>query len=473
MKNLNRRVFLRSAGAAALGLVGCTGLRPPIAGRKRPPNIVFILIDDMGWTDLGCYGSTFYETPNIDKLARQGMRFTDAYAACTVCSPTRASILTGKYPARLHLTDWIAGYNNKDKKLRSPDWKKYMGLEEVTIAEALRDAGYATAHIGKWHLGNEPYYPRQQGFDVNIGGGRAGQPGSYFYPYKSKSNRKSWQDVPGMDGGKKGEYLTDRLTDEALTYINENNDRPFFMYLAHFAVHTPIQAKKEITDKYKSKPASATHKNAKYAAMIESTDEGVGRIMQCLDENGLSGNTIVVFFSDNGGLVLWDITNNTPLREGKGSAYEGGVREPLIVRWPGVVKPGSVCNTPVISVDLYPTLLQAAGAKGDKTHNRNVDGESIMPLLRSRGELKRDAIYWHYPHYHLGGATPYSAVREGDWKLIEFYEDGKLELYNLKEDIGEQNNQAKEMPRQTDRMKNKLDTWRKKVNAQPPITNKM
>jgi arylsulfatase A-like enzyme len=414
----------------------------------------------MGWTDLGCFGSHFYETPNVDRLARQGMRFTDAYAACCVCSPSRASILTGKYPARLHLTDWIAGHNRPHAKLAIPDWTKYLPLEEVTLAEALKPAGYASAAIGKWHLGSAPYTPEAQGFDLNFAGDHRGQPPSYFWPYK----------IPNVASGQPGEYLTDRLGDEALKFIEANRQRPFFVYLAHYAVHTPLQAKKEQIQRYQAKiqPGQAQC-NATYAAMIDSVDQCVGRVMKKLDELDLSRRTIVFFMSDNGGLIK--STSNLPLRAGKGSPWEGGVRVPLIVVWPGVVPAGSVCHQPVISTDFYPTILEMALTPGDARHNAHVDGVSLMPLLKQTGIPARDAIYWHYPHYHPGGATPYSAIRRGNDKLIEFHEDNHVELYNLHDDLGETTDLAAKLPGLAGQLRAQLHQWRDSVGAQMPHPN--
>ncbi len=424
-----------------------------------PPNIIFVLVDDMGWTDLGCFGSTYYETPNIDRLASQGMRFTAAYASCTVCSPTRASVLTGQYPARLHITDWIAGHKRPYAKLSIPDWTMQLSTGIPNAARALKAAGYATASVGKWHLGPPECWPDKQGFDLNIGGCDKGQPPSYFAPYK----------IPTLKEGPDGEFLSDRLTAEALAFIESNRDKPFFLYFPHYAVHTPLMAKKEVIEKYKAKtdPAAPQH-NPTYAALVESVDDSVGRLLKKLDELKLSDRTLIVFTSDNGGLVLNQVTSNVPLRAGKGSAYEGGVRVPLIVKWPGVTQSGSVCRTPVISADYYPTLLAAAGATPAAGP---VDGESLVPLLKQTGGLARDAIYWHYPHYHPGGATPYGAVRAGDFRLVEFYEDSRVELFNLSDDIGETNNLAHSMPEKAAALRQKLHDWRARVGAQMPAPN--
>ncbi len=451
------------------------------AATPARPNVLFILMDDLGWADVGCYGSEFYQTPNIDRLAGQGMRFTDAYAACNCCSPTRASILTGKYPARLHLTDWIPGSQFPKAKLRPPDWHQELPLEEVTLAEALKSAGYPTAAVGKWHLGKAPFLPQNQGFDVNIAGNHSGAPGSYFWPYAhddpAKAARYHGGPVPDIfDGGKPGEYLTDRLTDEALTLIEANRKRPFFLYLSHYAVHTPLQAKPELTEQYRAKlRPGLKQNNPVYAAMVESMDQSVGRVMEKLDALGIADRTIVFFTSDNGGYSGYGGkpggTCNGPLREGKGSAHEGGHRVPLIVRWPGVTLPGSVCHEPVTSVDFYPTILAMTGAAGDKQHNATVDGADLSALLKQQGKPARDAIYWHYPHYNIFPQTPYGAVRQGDYKLIEFDEDGRVELYNLRTDLAETTNLAERMPELVTTLRGKLAAWRRSVGAQMPLPN--
>ena len=436
-------------------------LFPLASSRAAPaplPNIVFVLVDDLGWTDLGCFGSTYYETPNIDRLAAQGMRFTDAYSACTVCSPSRASIMTGQYPARLHITDWIEGHKRPFAKLKIPDWTQRLAPEIPNVARVLKAAGYATASIGKWHLGDASCYPDKQGFDVNIGGYNRGQPPSYVSPYK----------IPTLADGPDGEFLTDREAAEAAAFMEANKDRPFFIYLPHYAVHTPIAAKPAVLEKYKAKQVKgAPHHNPTYAGLIESVDDAMGTLLRKLDELKLSDRTVIVFTSDNGGLL--GCTSNAPLRVGKGSAYEGGVRVPLIVKWPGVTRPGSVCRTPVIGADHFPTLLAMAGAAAPAAHT--VDGESLVPLLKQAGGLTRDALYWHYPHYHPGGATPYGAVREGDFRLVEFYEDSRVELYNLKADIGETRDLAAAMPEKAAALRQKLAGWRTRVGAQMPAPN--
>jgi arylsulfatase A-like enzyme len=475
----NRRDFIKmlGLGAVSIAVSGCSGQLFTGGRQDKRLNFVFILIDDMGWTDVACYGSKFYETPNIDRLAAKGMRFTDAYASCPVCSPTRASIMTGKYPARLHLTDWITGWRYPYAKLNNPQWNKQLNLEEFTLAEALKSAGYATCFIGKWHLGGRAYFPEHQGFDVNIGGCHIGAPPSYFDPYMNKK-KDLWGggSIPTLKPGTPGEYLTDRLTDDSLKFIEANREKPFFLYLSHYAVHTPLQAKKHLISKYKAKvntnPDYPQH-HAVYAAMVESVDDSVGRIMAKLKELKIDDRTVVIFTSDNGGLIgefQWrEVTSNLPLRSGKGDAYEGGVREPMIVCWPGVVEQGSVCNEPVISTDFYPTILEMAGLP--LRPRQHCDGVSLMPLLKKTGRLHREAIYWHYPHYHPCGATPYSAVRRGHWKLIEFFEDGRLELYNLKNDISEKNNLAGKMLRRTAELHRMLKAWRKETNTQLPTLN--
>jgi len=434
---------------------------------EAPPNIIVMLIDDMGWTDLGCYGSKYYETPHIDQLAKDGMRFTQAYSACTVCSPTRAAMMTGKSPARLHITDWIAGHVPDNGRLAIPSWTMQLPLEEQTIAERLKTRGYATASIGKWHLGNEEFYPEKHGFDVNIGGTHGGSPKSYFSPYNT----------PTLPDGPQDEFLTDRLTNEAAKFIEKNKAKPFFVYLPHYAVHTPIMGKKEVIAKYQAKKAVGGHSNPVYAALVESVDDSVGALRAKLKELGLDQNTIFIFTSDNGGLSGsvtpngWSRgpTDNSPARLGKGSAHEGGVHIPLIVSWPGKVKPGSLCDVPVITYDHVPTLLEAT--QTPLKEGQIVDGESLMPLLTETGPLKREAIYWHYPHYHPGSARPYSAIREGDWKLIQFYEDNHVELYNLKLDAGEVDNRAPHDSVRALQLRDKLQAWLTATGAQIPERN--
>lgn len=459
MKHSAIRFFAISALALSIHLA----VEARCAEAASRPNIIFILVDDMGWSDPVCYGNESYETPNFDRLARDGMRFTDAYAACPVCSPTRASILSGKYPATLNLTDWLPGMHPKNRILIGPEFIRQLPLSEFTVAEALRRAGYKTGSVGKWHLGGEGFLPEDQGFDVNIAGTAAGSPaGGYYLPNKMN-----------LPGAKPGEYLTDRLSLEGCEFIRANKDGPFFLYLSHHSVHTPIQGRRDLVEKYRAKFADipvkkgGVKKNAAYAAMMQSADESVGRVLDTLDELGIAQRTIVFFMSDNGGLS--GVTSNAPLREGKGHVYEGGIREPMIVRWPGVVRPGATCSVPVSSVDFYPTILAMAGIAPDP--KQSLDGESIVPLLNQSGPIQRDAIFWHYPHYSPQRGVPAGAVRKGDYKLMELYEDGHLELYNLAQDIGEKNNLAEKMPEKTAELHKLLVEWREAVGARMPVKN--
>lgn len=435
--------------------------------KQQKRNIILFFIDDMGWTDLGCYGSDLYETPNIDKLSAEGVKFTNAYSACTVCSPSRAAIMTGKYPARLHLTDWIQGSKRPKAKLKVPDWQMHLDTTEVTLAKALKKGGYATAIFGKWHLGDAPtYWPESHGFDVNIGGYRWGAPGSYFYPYHG--NKRDNMHPPNLESGKPGEYLTDRLTEEAIGFIEANKSHPFFMYFPHYAIHTPIQAHDSLTLYYQEKITDEhRHQNAKYAAMIHSVDHSVARIRSTLTDLGLDEQTAIFFTSDNGGLELREITDNWPLRAGKGSAYEGGVRVPFIAYVPGITVAGTTSEEPVIGMDLYPTILSLAGLNVIEN-----DGRNLHPLLASTDyQLNRGSLFWHYPHYHPGGATPYSAMLSGNHKLIKFYEDSTLELYNLSDDIGEAKNLLDADPALAGIFNKELEAWLKEVDAQLATPN--
>ena len=453
---------LRLLQTLALATTILASLGPGATHAAAPrTNVVLILADDLGWADLHCYGSHYYQSPHLDQLARDGVRFTQAYSACTVCSPSRAAILTGKYPGRLHITDWIPGLPPENPKLLVPDWTKYLPLEEFTLADALHAAGYATASIGKWHLGGEPYYPDQHGFDINVAGTEASNPKTYFAPYK----------ISTLPEGPDGEYLTDRLGLEAGRFIEQHKGGPFFLYLPHFAVHLPVQAKPALIEKYRARRQPGQKQNhAGYAGMIESMDETVGRIRRKLEELKLADHTLVIFASDNGGRV--PTTSNLPLRVGKGSCYEGGTRTPLIIYWPGVTRPGSVCETPVIGMDLYRTILEIVEVKAGA--DKAVDSLSLVPLLRQDGGLKRDELFWHYPHYQhyqLGGAAPYGAIRKGDFKLIEFFDDMRVELYNLRDDIGEEHNLAARMPAKVEELRTRLHNWRNDVGAQMPSRN--
>lgn len=440
----------------------------PVAVAGERPNVIFVLIDDLGWTDFGCFGSDLYQTPELDRLARDGMKFTAAYSACTVCSPTRAAFLTGKYPARLHVTDWIPGQMPANPKMLVPDWTKHLPYEEVTIAELFKKAGYATASIGKWHLGGEEYYPEKHGFDINVAGTHMPEPPSFISPYRSNRHPGG---IPTLPDGPDGEYISDRLAEEAVKFITASKDRPFFLYLPHFAVHLPIQGRPDLFEKYKAiERKNLRHQNSGYAAMVESVDLSIGRIRAALADLKLDQKTILIVTSDNGGRI--PTTSNKPLRAGKGSAYEGGVRVPLIVDWPGVTKPGSACDEPVMTIDYYPTIAEMAGLELDADHRP--DGVSIVPLLKQTGTLARDSLYWHYPHhqhYQLEGAMPYSAIRKGDWRLIEFFDDDRVELYNLKDDPGEKNDLATTMPGKANELRSQLAAWRKEVGAQLPTPN--
>jgi len=442
-------------------------------------NVLFFLVDDLGWTDLGCYGSDYYETPNIDRLASEGMRFTDAYAAFCVCSPTRASILTGKYPGRLRITHAIPIQGSErhggELPLVEPIYCKNLPLEELTIAEALKPHGYATATMGKWHVNiDDAYQPEHQGFDLNVAGGWMGNPGNYFYPYKGswrmtkKHPLRSWRLFPD---GKEGEYLTDRLTDEAVTFVEKHRNEPFFLLLSHYAVHTPLQAKKEIIRKYAAKPKGKRHNNAYYAAMIESVDQSLGRMVKKIAELGLADRTVIIFTSDNGGFA--GATSQDPLRGNKGNFYEGGIRVPLIVKWRGVIKAGSESSTPVISTDFYPTLLDLAGLP--LLPQQHVDGRSLAGLLKRTGGLEREALYWHEPNYigpnHPDAARPCGVVRKGSWKLIESLETNRVELYDLANDLGEAHNLADERPERVAEMKRMLATMREEEKVQMPTVN--
>jgi len=440
---------------------------------SQPPNIVLFLIDDLGWMDLGCQGSTYYQTPNIDQLAAQGVRFTDAYAACGVCTPTRAAILTGKYPARLLMTNWTPdGRWDPRSRLSEARFLRDLPLEEVTIAEALREVGYRTASIGKWHLGGPPFsLPEHHGFDINIGGHAHGAPGDYFYPYQgdwpipSTSLRATWNVLPD---GQPDEYLTDRLTDEAVKFIRDSHDQPFFLYFPHYAVHTPLQAKPEVVARYQQVPESQRQGDPTYAAMVESVDDSVGRVLATLQELQLAENTVVIFASDNGG--FWKATDHAPLRGHKGTYWEGGIRVPLIIKWPGRSVAGKVVSQPVTSTDLYPTILSATG-QPSRPH-QHLDGLDLTPLMTGSDSVQtgdswpRQSLFWHFPHYNNHPETvPQGAIRKGPWKLIQTYDPEGLQLYNLHDDLGETTNLATEKPDLANQLLADLDAWRKSVGA--------
>jgi len=437
-------------------------------------NVVLILIDDLGWNDVGCYGSDYYRTPHIDALAREGMRFTDGYAACNVCSPSRAAILTGKNPARLLLTQWLPGgrWNARTNRLREGRYLSNLPLKEVTIAETLREAGYQTAFMGKWHRGTKTYYyPRHQGFDINIAGRDYGAPGSYFYPFTGKwkiptTGQTLKKETP--IAGRKGDYLVDRLAEEAERFIRSTADKPFFLMLSHYAVHAPLQGKPDKTARYETVATDDRQGKPAYAAMVESVDESVGRVMKTLRELKLDERTLVIFTSDNGGFAK--ATDNSPLRANKGSNYEGGLRVPFIIRWPGRTAPGSVSGEPVIGMDLYPTILEATDLP--QRPHQHLDGKSLVPVLTGESGLDRNAIYWHYPHYNQHPSSfPSGAIRAGDWKLIEAFETGKLSLFNLKKDIGETKDLASSEPEKVARLHRQLKSWRGEVGADPMRPN--
>ena len=456
-----RRRFLKAMGLGAVAVV-----LPSCAGAARRglktegeggPNIVFVLADDLGWAELGCYGNKFNETPNLDTLARQGMRFTDAYAAAPVCSPFRAALMTGHWPARVGITDYLR-----------PNDAKHLSTDYVTIAEALKQAGYTTGIIGKWHLtgyakhGAKEFPPNVHGFDeVIVSENRGIGGGSYFHPYHF--NREIEQRIEPK------EYLVDRCNLEAVEFIERHKNERFFLYLSHYAVHTRLVGREDLVAKYEKKAGAgesnrARKNNPHLAAQIESIDEGVGMIMAALDELALAENTVLIFTSDNGGEDR--VTSNAPLRAGKSTLYEGGIREPLIVRWPGVAAPGSVCAAPMSTVDFYPTFLGIAGSKAPKDHI--LDGVSLLPLLKGKkSKLKRDTLFWHYPlakPHFLGGRSG-GAIRDGDWKLIEFFDDDRIELYNLADDVSEKNNLAEKMPTKAGELRKRLAKWREEVGA--------
>lgn len=480
LRRLNMPVLI---GLLAL-TTGVFAWYPTSADAADRPNFVFFLVDDLGWTDLGCFGSSFYETPNVDRLAATGMRFTNAYAACPVCSPTRASILTGKYPVRVGITDYInaAGGNQPEKwkrntKLLPARYSDRLAHSEVTIAETLKEADYATFFAGKWHLGPEGFWPEDQGFDVNQGGIERGGPYGgkrYFSPYGN----------PRLKDGPAGEHLPDRLAQETVKFMEAHRDEPFLAYLSFYSVHTPLMAREDLRKKYEQKRQSIdkdlpiwdqegerkvrlVQEHAVYGGMVEAMDLAVGKVLDALTRLELDENTVVILMSDNGGLSTSEghPTSNLPLRAGKGWMYEGGIREPMIVRWPGETAADSICDQVVTSTDFFPTMLEMAGLPArPKLH---LDGQSMVPVLRG-GRRDRGPIFWHYPHYGNQGGAPSGAVRSGDWKLIEWYENGRLELFNLAADLSEKNDVAEANPTVRDRLHQQLVEWRVATKAVMP-----
>ena len=435
------------------------------------PNIVFFFIDDLGWTDLSFMydhldrKERYYETPRIDALAAGGMTFTNAYANAPNCAPSRACLLTGQYTPRhgiFTVGDPRRG-NHRHRKLEPIENETVLAPDFLTWAEVLQAHGYSTASMGKWHLGSDP---TTQGFDVNVAGREWGSPsgGGYHSPLK----------YPNLEVPEPGTYLTDAITDKAVEFLKQHATKPFFLYLTHYAVHTPIQAKSDLAAKYRAKAPTDHHNNPKYAGMLESVDESVGRVLGTIHELGLNEQTVVIFFSDNGG--FGGATSNHPLRGAKGMLYEGGIREPLLIKWPGVTKPGTQCDQPVIGIDLYPTFLEIAEI--DPPEELILDGLSLVPLLEDpQAMLNRDAIFWHFPCYLQGKGdphggpfrtTPAGAIRMGDWKLIEWFETGRLELYNLAEDLGEENNLAGQRQRKRNQLHERMRQWRDRVSAPIP-----
>ncbi len=468
---MNRRQFLQTAGGVIIG-TGMLVHRPLVVEKEKTaenrPNILFINVDDMGWTDLGFMGSSYYETPHIDKLASEGRVFTDAYAPAANCAPSRACVFTGQYGPRHGV--YTVGSSERGsarfRKLIPTPNMKFIGEENITFAALLKEAGYATVHLGKWHISPDPL---ENGFEVNFGGYEAGHPtAGYFSPYNN----------PALSDGPKGEYLTDRLVDEAIGYLNSRDkNRPFLMSMQFYTVHTPIQAKSEVVEKYRAKLSGPAHFNPTYAAMIEHLDTNVGRLLDAVDKLGLRDDTLVLFTSDNGG--IYNISRQSPLRGEKGSYYEGGIRVPMAVRWPGKVRPRTVCHTPVSGIDFFPTFLDAAGVSVPRT--KTLDGASLMPLLTDTKELPKRPLFWHFPVYlqaygqgnvetrdPLFRTRPGSAMRLGRWKLQEYFEDGGLELYDLQNDIGERRNLAEMLPDTTKQLHQILKDWRRQTHALVP-----
>ena len=483
-----------SSLALLFALIGCSSSEQEIASERAPLNIILFVVDDLGWRDAGVLGSEFYDTPAIDALAASGVRFSRFYSASPVCSPTRASLMTGRHPARVAITNWIGG--EQRGMLLQADYLRQLPLEEVTLGEAFAEAGYATGYIGKWHLGaDDEFLPGAQGFGWTGAVNRAGQPGSYFPPYRNPD----WPitDVPGLEGDSPDDYLTDRLTDEAIEFLEEEHDRPFLLVLSHYSVHTPLQARDDDAAPYRDRARAlapldggptegesgrSTTKlrqdHAVYAGMIASVDRSLSRVAGALDSLGLAGRTAIVFVSDNGGLSTLSgdrgeraPTANRPLRAGKGWLYEGGIRIPLIIRWPGTDagRAGTTLRVPAMTTDLFPTLLAMAGIP---LLDRQLDGVSLAPLMTGESEAAEERdLFWHFPHYHGSGNRPGGAILSGDLKLVEWFEDGALELYDLAADPGESVNLTDSAPAQVERLRARLAGWRDSIGAAMPRPN--
>lgn len=469
--------------SAAVLLASCGA---GIAQEAKKPNILFIVADDLGWSDLKCYGADLHETPNIDRFAAKSAMFMHSYAAAPVCSPTRASLMTGKYPARLNFTIWSEAASVSERKNQEvykflpPQTLESLPLEEVTIAEKLKENGYLTGHIGKWHLGDLMHFPETQGFDVSVAASQRGAPPTYFYPYKGEAfgELRYVGNLGTSPEGKyfadrKGEYLTDRLTDEAIKMISDAGSRPFYLNLWYYNVHTPLEAKARDIEYFRGKlTPNFHHQNETYAAMVKSVDDNVGRLLNKLDELGIAKNTIVILISDNGGYINEyknkRVTSNEPLKSGKGSLYEGGIRIPTLIYLPQSPQNGKKIDTPVSTIDFFPTLMELTGT----TPNHNVDGRSLLTLLEGKADtsLQNRTLFWHYPHYYPT-TTPVSALREGNWKLLEYLEDGRLELYDLGADPGETRNLAAEKPEKAGILLEKLHNWKKSVDAKGIVPN--
>jgi len=479
------RPVMKNVGMVFAFLGPCLFLPGVVFGgeKAKPLNVVFFLVDDLGWADVACFGSTFYETPNIDRLAAEGVRFLDAYAACQVCSPTRAAIQTGKWPQRVAITDYIGAPQpetwKRNTRLLPASYETALPLSEITLAELVKQRGYATFFAGKWHLGPEGFWPENQGYDINMGGIDRGGPyggNKYFSPYGN----------PRLPDGPPGEHLPDRLARETAKFIEEHRDQPFLAFLSFYSVHTPLMAREDLRLKYEEKrrrlgleakfgregprDVRLVQEHAVYAGMVEAMDQAIGKVLQKIDELGLADQTVVFFTSDNGGLSTsegWP-TSNLPLRGGKGWIYEGGIRVPLIVRWPGVVKPGTVNRVPVCSVDYFPTIGELAGVAMD---DLRFDGQSLAPLLKGQPFPEDRPLFWHYPHYGNQGGAPSAAVRKGPWKLIHWYEDDSWELYDVVADISETQNLVEKYPRRVAEMRQLLEEWLKDVGAKFPTPN--